>query len=251
MIRHATEEPKPLQSVNSAIPAGLSEAIARMMAKEPAQRYAEPRAAAEALQPYLPAETDEPGESELNPCLRAYLTWLESKVVHADLPTWLAEMDTVRQGELQKVRSQVVEAPPVAPSRLLRPVAAPDAANPSAEKTTVVRRIRPIGRPKSTVVRAAPIRPVPPPTAVPPPPAVREVSPTEYLTESPQTSTDSVLEAPPPGLSRRELVAGAVGVGIGAGLTLLTMLISQSFGGEPTRLDLPERTRIRSPGTKP
>jgi serine/threonine protein kinase len=77
MIRHATETPKPLVSFNPAIPEGLAQIVDWMMAKQPAQRYATPGRAAQALEAFLMVtEGDTPTEE--NPQLRKYLTWLET-----------------------------------------------------------------------------------------------------------------------------------------------------------------------------
>src|SRR5262249_51610405 len=42
MIRHATEQPKPLKEFNPAVPDGLQQIINWMLAKDPAQRYQTP-----------------------------------------------------------------------------------------------------------------------------------------------------------------------------------------------------------------
>jgi hypothetical protein len=56
LIRHATESPHPLSAINPEVSEGLQLVVARMMAREPAQRYPDPGSAARALLAFLPAE---------------------------------------------------------------------------------------------------------------------------------------------------------------------------------------------------
>src|SRR5207253_4560477 len=77
-IRHATEAPRPLKELNASVPDGLQHIVSRMLAKDPAQRYATPGQAAQALQAFLVAG-QEPPSGENDPKLRSYLTWLETE----------------------------------------------------------------------------------------------------------------------------------------------------------------------------
>ena len=76
MIRHATEQPKPLKEVNPAVPDGLQQIINWMLAKDPAQRYPTPERAAQALQMFLAAGA-ESVTPEADPKMKKYLTYLE------------------------------------------------------------------------------------------------------------------------------------------------------------------------------
>ena len=78
MVRHATETPKPLQHFNPAIPDGLQQIVSYMLAKQPAQRYATPERAAQALQMFLIAGSQAARPLEEAPQMRKYLTWLET-----------------------------------------------------------------------------------------------------------------------------------------------------------------------------
>src|SRR6266545_1692602 len=49
ILRHATEAPQPLRAFDATIPEGLQEVVDRLLAKDPAQRYPTPEAAARAL----------------------------------------------------------------------------------------------------------------------------------------------------------------------------------------------------------
>jgi serine/threonine protein kinase len=53
LMRHATEPPKPLHELITAVPEGLQQVVETMMAKDPAMRYPTPEQAARALQPFL------------------------------------------------------------------------------------------------------------------------------------------------------------------------------------------------------
>jgi serine/threonine protein kinase len=53
LVRHATETPLPLKTLNPSIPHLLQPIIDRMLAKNPADRFASPQAAAQALRAFL------------------------------------------------------------------------------------------------------------------------------------------------------------------------------------------------------
>ncbi len=55
MIRHVTEDLKPLRLFNPEVPDGLQQVLSFMVAKDPSQRYPTPERAARALQLFLPA----------------------------------------------------------------------------------------------------------------------------------------------------------------------------------------------------
>jgi serine/threonine protein kinase len=78
MVRHATENARPLQVFNPEIPDGLQQIVNYMMAKQAAQRYPTPERAAQALQLFLLAESQAPKPLEEAPQMRSYLTWLET-----------------------------------------------------------------------------------------------------------------------------------------------------------------------------
>ena len=86
MIRHASETARPLQDFNPAIPEGLSQIVAWMMAKQPGERYPTPVRAAQALDAYLMVATEPAKGAEESPQLRKYLTWLETAEKPGDDP---------------------------------------------------------------------------------------------------------------------------------------------------------------------
>jgi serine/threonine protein kinase len=59
-IRTATEAPRPLRDFNPAVHEGLQLVVSKMMAKDPAQRYATPDQAGQALQMFLASQVQKP-----------------------------------------------------------------------------------------------------------------------------------------------------------------------------------------------
>jgi serine/threonine protein kinase len=78
MVRHATETPRPLKTLNPAFPDGLQQILNWMLAKDPSQRYATPERAAQALQIFLVAGSEPVRSLEAEPQMRKFLTWLET-----------------------------------------------------------------------------------------------------------------------------------------------------------------------------
>ncbi len=56
LLRHGTEQPRPLRESSPALPEPLESIVATMLAKDPAQRFQTPGAAAEALKGFLATE---------------------------------------------------------------------------------------------------------------------------------------------------------------------------------------------------
>jgi len=77
MIRHASETPKSLRELNPEVSEGLQLVINFMMAKDPAQRYATPQQAAQALQGFLAAGAEPARPLEADASMTQYLSWLE------------------------------------------------------------------------------------------------------------------------------------------------------------------------------
>lgn len=75
MVRHATEQPKPLKEFNPAVPDGLQQIVNWMLAKDPAQRYPTPDRAAQALQVFLASGQEAVLEAE--PQMPAYIEWVD------------------------------------------------------------------------------------------------------------------------------------------------------------------------------
>jgi serine/threonine protein kinase len=78
IVRHATEAPRPLREFGVEVPAGLQEVLDKMLAKDPAQRYATPKQAAESLGKTLVGKRATAKPAPAPPQLQAFLKWLES-----------------------------------------------------------------------------------------------------------------------------------------------------------------------------
>ncbi len=63
---HASTSPNPLESLRNDVPAGLAAVVARMLAKDPDQRFHTPLAVAEALAPFTDASVDNPSMAKRN-----------------------------------------------------------------------------------------------------------------------------------------------------------------------------------------
>jgi serine/threonine protein kinase len=72
LVRHATETPLPLKTLNPAVSDSLQPIIDRMLAKDPSHRYASPQEAARALKAFLVAK-DVRGRVKDDPRLAVYL----------------------------------------------------------------------------------------------------------------------------------------------------------------------------------
>jgi hypothetical protein len=85
MIRHATETPPPLPTLNPEVPEGLAQIIGWMMARWPRERYQSPARAAAALQTFLLSATappplldaSEPAPLALPPPVETGASWFE------------------------------------------------------------------------------------------------------------------------------------------------------------------------------
>ena len=78
MVKHASEQPKPLRELNPQVSEGLAQLVSQMMAKDPAQRFTTPERAAQALSVHL-GGGDAARLLENEPGMREYLAWLESQ----------------------------------------------------------------------------------------------------------------------------------------------------------------------------
>ena len=114
MIRHATEQPRPLKELNPAVSDGLQQVVSRMMAKDPAQRYPIPDRAAQALQSFLGSKDLVPA-LEASPRMRAFLTWLETENGRENLSGPACRSTSFAQAQPPAVPAVAVKGPsPVA-----------------------------------------------------------------------------------------------------------------------------------------
>jgi eukaryotic-like serine/threonine-protein kinase len=85
MLRHVSEPPRSLLAVCPDAPPGLQGVLDRLLAKKPAQRYADPAEVLKALAPFLPNVARNAAGRE-RPELKAFLRWLQAETVEVDLP---------------------------------------------------------------------------------------------------------------------------------------------------------------------
>jgi serine/threonine protein kinase len=84
-IAHAAKTPAPMQSIHGPIPERLQDVVAKMLAKDPAMRYATPIMAGRALHGALTEFKEAPPVPDEDPSMRSYLQWLESQANEKDL----------------------------------------------------------------------------------------------------------------------------------------------------------------------
>jgi serine/threonine protein kinase len=65
LIWHQTRQPKPIKSLRPEVPAGMAAVLEKMMAKDPAQRYQEPREVVQALAPWTKGTIAPPAAAEM------------------------------------------------------------------------------------------------------------------------------------------------------------------------------------------
>jgi hypothetical protein len=137
-----------LKQFNPAVPDGLQQIVAWMLAKDPAKRYPTPERAAQALQVFLAAGGDPVASAEDDARMRSYLTWLEG-------------------GEPQPAAAPPLKAgAPAAPPRPAPPAKPPvkPAPAPEAKPPRGKRRTRPPEPPPEVepVEEAEPVEPLGP-----------------------------------------------------------------------------------------
>jgi hypothetical protein len=85
VLRHASEKPKSLLAVCPDAPPGLQGVLDRLLAKKPAERFANPAEAIKAITPFLSKVAQKAAGGE-RPELKAFLRWLQTETVEVELP---------------------------------------------------------------------------------------------------------------------------------------------------------------------
>jgi serine/threonine protein kinase len=95
LVRHATEPPKSLRQINPHVPENLEAIINRLLAKDPAQRFATPERAFHALRVF-PELGVQPVPLDRDPRMTVYLKWLATEfgggIVEAQIPPPRADL---------------------------------------------------------------------------------------------------------------------------------------------------------------
>jgi serine/threonine protein kinase len=79
MVRHATEQPKPLRELSPEVPDALQQVADQMLAKDPAQRFATPERAARAFETFLASHLKTSQAPNADTKMQEYLQWLEKE----------------------------------------------------------------------------------------------------------------------------------------------------------------------------
>ena len=132
VMRHATEAPRPLSDFLPEVPDGLQNVMNWLMAKDPAQRYATPERAAQALNLFL---RNTPPAKPVAAPLPAFVQWLEK-----DAPATPTKPNTsIPVGKLESssrrpevARSAELRKPPPAPAQSPTPAAPAAGAAPTS-----------------------------------------------------------------------------------------------------------------------
>jgi hypothetical protein len=250
VIRHATETPQPLATVNPEVPKELQAVVDTLLAKDPARRYATPELASRALQAVpgvvpIKTRTTEPG-----PVLRSYLAWVAAArtsampapapapVEPASVPAAYRELAaTVPMAIVPAVALAQPLAAPVAPPISASAKPANAAAAPSPPMPTAPKPAPSVPSPaERPAFPAAPVAVMTVPPPAPPAPSARTPLPPNPLNvaapppppqppvESPQPPVaDFDLETAPPTLLAKLNIRlrDFLAAGIGAGVVLL------------------------------
>lgn len=223
MIRHASENPKPLAAFNPSLPEGLQQIVEWMMAKQPAQRYPTPGRAAKALQAFMMVASDAAAVPEDTPQLRRFLTCLEMEDKDA-----AATDKTPAPGKPPSNTNIPVAAPvpssPAVPIATAKPVpkGKPAESPPRRKRRTGV-QMATMTPGALTTAAAIPIATAAPVAAVAPPAPGNEQLDVE-LTEMDPTPPVSSRR-----LSKRDVLLLAIGAGVGLAVFGLGMLVLAWF----------------------
>lgn len=254
MVRHATENPRPLQQFNPAIPDGLQQIVNYMMAKQAAQRYPTPERAAQALQMFLMAESQAAKPVDEAPQMRSYLTWLETSAPKESEPPPAPAAAAVASTAPAPSATLPVAKPASNPNMLAvqnaaslpvaKPLSAPDKPSPQAapkrSRQTPVPPTRPADsspkhkkrRPRPPGEPARPPAPVSAPVAAPLP--VPKAEPIEFDVElvalpEPAPVSNTPVAKKILGFTRREWILMGAGAGVSLVVFVLGLIVSRMF----------------------
>jgi serine/threonine protein kinase len=182
LIWHQTRQPRALKSLRPEVPDGLADLVERMMAKDPAQRFATPLEVAEALSPWTQSPIPPPPDDEMPQLSAATGTSSENQATGGRAAAGEA---SPRPRPVWQTPSSGGPKSPVA-----RPSAAPTPAAPKARGSAP--------RPR----KAAPSAP-PAPAFTPPAPAMRR--------EPGGVRAQAITAAPPAPAAEEAVTWGALG----------------------------------------
>jgi serine/threonine protein kinase len=214
LMRHATEQPKPVKEFNPVVPDGLQQILNWMIAKDPSQRYPTPDRAAQALKMFLVAVFEAP-TGDVDQKMQAYLKWLALQGDNAagtSVPL-AVPVSSAGGDPTSAVASPVATLktiPPLATSVApVVPIAQP--VEPITPREVLpLPPAAPVAIPRTAIPRAPAQAANPPSAGHRSPPTITEDEITDLtpadLVEEPESDADVVELAPvPPRRRRREL----------------------------------------------
>lgn len=196
MVRHATETPRPVRELAAQVPDALQHALDGMLAKDPAQRFATPRDAADVLRAF-----EGRGATVIRAqgaSLSEYLRWLKNDGSPATIPPTIGPgRKSGGSAPPRQAPAGPAPAPPPPP-----PAAAPKPAAP------------------------APVRHVPAKLVVDVLEEIQDVAPAASMARAAPAPAEQPATAEPQGaLSTRDLLMLAVGIGGVAALLLIVLIV--------------------------
>jgi serine/threonine protein kinase len=224
MIRHATEQPKPLKEFNPAVPDGLQQILNWMLAKDPNKRYPTPERAALALQVFLAAGSEQSINSD-DPKLKTYLNWLESEHDIAPPPAAPAP----------PARPAASPAKPVVTPTATKPIAAPvvavnASAPPNSKPSRDKKRDKKHKRQHSAAAAAVSAPPAVAATKPIASPAAGGEFDVELLPATPKPKPRRGMAVLVPALSQRDFVMLGIGAGSVVFVGVIGMILAKIFG---------------------
>ncbi len=203
MVRHATEALKPAKELNPQLPDAVQPLLDKLLAKDPAQRFATPGQAFKAALALAPAPPAPSAAPRSEGPLRKYLTWLESSPPDDE------------------------EEPAVPPPAPVRAAPAPAPVPPAAPVAAPPARVR-TPMPTVPTTRPTPAPVIPPrPAAVPAAPVATVAAPAAPA----WPGTQPLFRVGPVQVCPRDLIGAGVGIGVLLLFEVLIWLLILLFRG--------------------
>jgi serine/threonine protein kinase len=212
MVRHATEQAKPLSEFDISVPEGLQSILDRLLAKDPAERWQRPEDAGRALLELLSSGAAASPSPDASPQMNDFLHWLDLKSAGATTASLPAV--TVAPSDAKVITLENTPTPRRRNSKVVTP--SPDAAA-TDKMEPITAQATPIEARRSKVE----IEPN------------SEVEPTNNHNEVNEPAPPALdVEAPPFSLNRRDFIMFSVGAGSTLGAVLLARMLSHLSHGK-------------------
>ncbi len=175
LVRHATEEPRPLAEHTPDVPGGVQEVVNWMLAKDPAHRYPTPQRAAQALEMFLAAVSTP--QRAASAAYVAYAQWVDTLDVDLPMAIMPGKGGAEKMTQAPARKSEPKKDDDAFVASLRQELASPPRQQPKSVAATPIKKKSPIPPPpgsaptsqKSGAAEKPPARKAP----VPPPPLPR------------------------------------------------------------------------------